>query len=99
MNIDLLDAALGNAERLYASLSAFRKLVGEITDFQEEAQRAKADATEAKRALAKLNAEVAAAQDELLKIQRECAAAKHKSRSLPPNTHNSPMRSLQSEIC
>jgi hypothetical protein len=54
MNIDLLDAALGNTERLFGSLRAFRQLCGDITDFQQEAQRAKADAEEAKRSLPSL---------------------------------------------
>ena len=78
MNVDLLDAALGNAERVYASLSAFRKLCGEITDFQEEAQRAKADAAAARKSLADLQAQVMVAQAELDKVQAERKAAEEK---------------------
>jgi chromosome segregation ATPase len=82
MNIDLLDAALGNTEKLYASLRAFRDLCGEISDFQQEAQRAKADAEEAKRSLAKLNAEVAAAQTTLDELRAERAAAEERVQAL-----------------
>jgi|SRR6516164_8478942 chromosome segregation ATPase len=76
MNIDLLDAALGNAERLYASLFSFRKLVAEISDFQEEAARAKAEAAAAQKSLADLQAQVMAAQSELDKLQSKREAAK-----------------------
>jgi chromosome segregation ATPase len=78
VNIDLLDAALGNAERLFASLSAFRKLCGEITDFQEEAKRARADAEAARKSLGDLQAQVMIAQTQLDKLQAERKAAEEK---------------------
>jgi chromosome segregation ATPase len=82
MNIDLLDAALGNTERLYASLRAFRGLCGEIVDFQDEAQRAKADAEAAQKSLADLLAKVTVAQAQLDKLQMERAAAEERLQAL-----------------
>ena len=73
MNVDVLDLALGNAEKLYASLRAFHQLCGEISDWQAEAKRAKAEAAQAKRELGKLNAELSLAQSALDKAQSECA--------------------------
>jgi chromosome segregation ATPase len=71
MHADILDLALGNAEKLYASLRAFRELCAEISDFEEEAKRAKADAQSAHVALTKLRDELALAQSALDKAQRE----------------------------
>jgi uncharacterized protein (DUF3084 family) len=73
MNIDLLDAALGNTERLFGSLRAFRGLCGDIVDFEEEAKRAKAEAVAAQKSLADLLAKVTVAQTALDKLsaQRE----------------------------
>ena len=82
MNIDLLDAALGNAERLYASLRAFRGLCGEIADFEEEAKRAKAEAVAAQKSLADLLAKVTVAQAQLDKLQMERAAAEERLQAL-----------------
>jgi chromosome segregation ATPase len=81
-DMEILDASLAAAEKLYMSLRAFKQIVGEIVSLDNEAQRAKADAEEAKRSLAKLNAEVAAAQDELLTVRQERAAAEEKVREL-----------------
>jgi peptidoglycan hydrolase CwlO-like protein len=71
MNIDLLDAALGNTERLFGSLRAFRGLCGEIVDFEEEAKRAKADAEVAQKSLADLQSKVTVAQADLDKLQAQ----------------------------
>ena len=81
-DMEILDAGLVAAEKLYMSLRAHKQIVGDIVSLDDEAKRAKAEATEAKRSLAKLNAEVAAAQDELLKAQQECAAAKQQVQEL-----------------
>jgi chromosome segregation ATPase len=82
MNIDLLDAALGNTERLFASLSAFRKLCGEINDFEDEAKRAKADAEAAQKSLADLLAKVTVAQADLDKLRADRAAAEERIQAL-----------------
>jgi chromosome segregation ATPase len=82
MNIDLLDAALGNTERLFGSLRAFRGLCGEIVDFQEEAQRAKAEAVAAQKSLADLLAKVTVAQTQLDKVQAQRQATEAKVQAL-----------------
>jgi SMC interacting uncharacterized protein involved in chromosome segregation len=82
MKIDLLDAALSNAERLYASVSAFRKLCGDISDFQDEAKRAKADAAAAQKSLSELQSKVTIAQAELDKLQSERDEAEKQTTAL-----------------
>jgi predicted nucleic acid-binding Zn-ribbon protein len=82
VDMEILDAGLVAAEKLYMSLRAHKQIVGDIVSLDDEAKRAKADATEAKRALAKLNAEIAAAQDELLKVQQERTVVEEKVRAL-----------------
>jgi chromosome segregation ATPase len=82
MNTDILDLALGNAEKLYTALRAFRDLCRDISDFEEEAKRVKADAAQAKRELGKLNAEVSAAQATLDKAQLEREKTEQRVREL-----------------
>jgi chromosome segregation ATPase len=75
-SLEVLDLALGNVEKLWAGLRAHRQLCGDISDFEEEAKRAKLDAEAAKRSLADLQTQVMTAQTELDKLQSEREAAK-----------------------
>jgi|SRR6516165_9031888 chromosome segregation ATPase len=81
-SLEVLDLALGNVEKLWAGLRAHRQLCGAISDFEEEAKRAKADAEAAKRSLADLQTQVMAAQSELDKLQSEREAAKQQVQEL-----------------
>src|SRR5215470_13314182 len=70
-SLEVLDLALLNVEKLWAGLRAHRQICGAISDFEEEAKRAKADAEAAKRSLADLQTQVMAAQTELDKLRSE----------------------------
>ena len=70
-DMDIIDSGLAAAEKLYMSLKAHKQIVGEIVSFDDEAQRAKAEAEDAKRHLHDLQAQVMAAQTELDKIQAQ----------------------------
>jgi hypothetical protein len=99
MKIDLLNTALGHIEKQYASLRAFRDLCGEIVDFQEEAKRARLEATAAQKSLTDLQAQVTGAQTQLDKLQGNVLRPRSKSRRWPPNTRNSRKPSPQSKTC
>jgi chromosome segregation ATPase len=75
-DMEILDAGLVAAEKLYMSLKAHKQIVGEIVSLDDETKRAKLDAEAAKRSLADLQAQVMAAQSELDKLQSEREAAK-----------------------
>jgi len=76
-DMEILDAGLAAAEKLYLSLRTFKQIVGEIVSLDDEAQRAKADAATAQKSLADLQFKVTVAQTELDKLNSERDAAKH----------------------
>jgi SMC interacting uncharacterized protein involved in chromosome segregation len=71
MDIELLDIAIAHDEKRNVSLRAFRETCGEITDFEEEAKRARADAAAAQKSLTELTQQVAAAQTAIDKLKSE----------------------------
>ena len=81
-DMEIIDAGLAAAEKLYMSLKAHKQIVGEIVSLDAETKRAKLDAEAAKRSLADLQTQVMAAQTELDKLRSECAATEQQVAAL-----------------
>jgi chromosome segregation ATPase len=81
-SLEVLDLALLNIEKLWAGLRAHRQLCGDISNFEEQATKARADAEAAKRSLADLQTQVMAAQTELDKLRSERAAVEEQVAAL-----------------
>jgi uncharacterized protein (DUF3084 family) len=87
-DLEILDAGLAAAEKLYLSLRTFKQIVGEIVSLDDEAKRARAEAAEAQRHLSELQAQVTVAQTQLDKLQAQREQTEKRVQSLA-DEHNS----------